>query len=347
MKKSCFFIFTALLTAFIFTAFSFLSKPTMKTRKEGNREIIDQSEDGKPVYRLVYTYENGKKIKGEYWEYIDPKKKKDKKPESNIFSGTAMAKKYEALLSDKKIIDDSGIELNIEKDGFTLKFVKIIKYNSKGLPETVITRGYTAYPVLGSFNLKTDYKYAYDNNGRLTEISEKNINVDSLLLNLGVGNSTKIERDGKGRPTKVIKQIDAAPPVFETTIYTYPGDTPNMQKTVYTKCGLDTTKLAVTPAETITTQYGKDVPWEGQKKYDFSVTSFGKIITGFSVYDEVAKKQKLDGSKFMSMSWIDKGMYLKNVASYYKNEQKGPKWRMGELPDVPDPFMIYKEQTWW
>jgi hypothetical protein len=258
-----------------------------------------------------------------------------------------MAKKYETMLADKKIIDESGIETNIEKDGFTLIFVKVVKYDNKGLPNTVITRGYTAYPVLGAFNLKTDYKYTYDGNGRLVDITEKNINVDSLLLNLGIGNSTKIERDAKGRPTKITKRIDAAPPVFETTTYTYNGDTPNMTKTVYQKCGIDTKKLTVTPTETITTMYGKDIPWEGKKKYDFSVTSWGSVITGFSVYDEVAKKNKVDGSKFMSMGWMEKGMFLKDVASYYKNEQKGPKWRLGELPDVPDPFMLYKDQTWW
>ena len=347
MKRSYVLTLMLLLAAFLFTTSSVWSKDGAKTRKEGNNEIVDQIEDGKTVYRLIYTNENGKKIKGEYWEPVDPKKKKDKKAESNILSGTGMAKKYETMLSEKKIIDESGIVLNIEKDGFTLKFVKIVKYDSKGRPDTVITRGYTAYPVLGAFNLKTDYKYTYDTSGRLIDITEKNINVDSLLLNLGIGNSTKIERDAKGRPTKFTKRIDAAPPVFETTTYSYSGDTPNMQKTAYTKCGIDTTKLAVTPSETITTLYGKDVPWEGKKKYDFSLASFGKIITGFSVYDEIAKKQKVDGSNFMKMSWIDKGMYLKNVASYYKNEQKGPKWRMGELPDVPDPFMIYKDQTWW
>ncbi len=347
MKKSYIFTLTALLIAFIFTSSSLSSKESTKTRKVGNTEIVDQLDGSKPVYRLIYTYENGKKIKGEYWEPIDPKKKKDKKAESNILSGTAMAKKYEETLNSKKLIDESGIVLNIEKDGFTLKFVKVVKYNAKGLPESVITRGYTSYPVLGAFNLKTDYNYIYDANGRLTGINEKNINVDSLLLNLGVGNSTKIERDAKGRPVKVTKKIDAAPPVNETTIYTYSGDTPNMTQTAYQKCGIDTKTLTIKPSETITTMYGKDVPWEGNTKYDFSVTSWGKVITGFSVYDEAAKKNKVDGSKFMSMGWMDKGMFLKDVAGYYKNEQKGPKWRMGELPDVPDPFMIYKDQTWW
>jgi hypothetical protein len=117
-----------------------------------------------------------------------------------------------------------------------------------------------------------------------------------------------------------------------------------MKKTVYRKCGIDTSKFAVVPTETITSQYGSGVSWEGMKKYDFT---FGKTITGFEIYDEVNKKKTLDGSNFMKMSMIQKGMFTKNLYSYYKNEQKGPKWRMGELPDVPDPYLIYKDFQWY
>ncbi len=345
MKKNTYTVISSfIILTIIYSMTSCFSKPQIKKRKVGNTEIIDNIENNKPVYRLIYTFENGKKVRGEYWEYIDPKKKKDKKPESNILTGTAMARKCEAMLSRANVKDNSRVKLNIEKDGFSLKFVKIVKYNTKGLPEKVIARGYTAYPVLGAFNLKTDYKYTYDNNGRLMKITEKNLNVDSLLLNLGIGNKTKIERDAKGRPVKVKKKIDSMPPVIETTEYYYTGDTSNMQKTVYQKCGIDTKKLAIAPSETITCEYGSGIPWEGKKKYKFSM---GKTITGFSVYNEIDKKQELDGSNFMDMSYFDKGLFLKNIYGYYKNEKKGPKWRIGELPDVPEPFLIYEELTWW
>jgi len=47
------------------------------------------------------------------------------------------------------------------------------------------------------------------------------------------------------------------------------------------------------------------------------------------------------------MSFVQKGLFAKNMYGFYKNEQKGPKWRMGELPDVPDPYLIYKDNVWY
>jgi hypothetical protein len=319
----------------------YAAKQKTKSGRVGNTEIVETEKGGKIESRLIYTYDGDKKVRGEYWLPIDPKKKKS---ESNILAGTAVAKHYEKMLADSKVQDQSGIEVDIEKDGFVLTAVKVVSYNKLGLPEHVAYRGYTTYPVAGTFNIKTDWNYTYDANGKLSSIVEKNLNLDSLLLNMAAENTTKIDRDKFERPTKVTRTIGSAPPVFETTEYEYNGDKVDMKKTVYRKCGLDTTKFAVVPTETITSQYGSGVSWEGMKKYDFSM---GKVITGFEIYDEVNKKKTLDGSNFMKMSMIQKGIFTKNLYSYYKNEQKGPKWRMGELPDVPDPYLIYKDFQWY
>ena len=344
MKKVLFssIIFISLIIMFVSVS---IAKSVEKKTRNGNIETVESMKDGKTGFKIIYSYDDSnKKIRGEYWEAIDPKESGKKKPQSNILAGTAIAKRYEESLSGSKVNDNSGIVIDIEKDGFTLKSVKIVKYNAAGLPEHIEFRGYTSYPVLGVFNLKTDWDYTYDTKGKLQKITEKNMSIDSLLLNLAAENTTKIERDQAGRPLKVTRTIGSVPPAYETTEYSLDGQTANMKKTVYRKCGFNKTTLKVAPEETITTAYGKNIPWEGKKKYDFTM---GKSITEFSVYDEVNKKQKLNGSGFMKMNLIDKGMYMKNIIEYYKNEQKGPKWRIGELPDTPEPFLIYKDNTWY
>ncbi len=336
--------FLTLFAALLIGSISCASGPQMTSRMDGNREIIDAVEGGAAKFRLIYTIENGRKVRGEYWEPSAAGKKDVKEPESNILASTAFAKKIDQALAGQKVADDSGIELNQERDGFTLKFVKQVRYNNQGLPELVLARGITTLPVVGTFRLKTNYRYIYDGAGRLSQIRETNMNVDSVLLNLGIGNITTILRDGAGRPVQVIKAIGSVPPAVEKTVYTYYGATPNIQKTVYQKCGINLKKLAITPSETITTLYGPNVPWDGKQRYDFS---FGTNITGFVVYDEVEKKNKVDGSGFTKMSWAQKAMFTKNIYDYVKNEMRGPSWRMGDLPDTPEPFRIYKDQTWW
>jgi hypothetical protein len=343
MKRILFYFLTAGFIAVFFTS-TYASKSEEKTRRDGNIETVESVKSGKIEFRIVYTYEGNRKIKGEYWEAVDPKDKGKKKPQSNILAGTPVAKHYETILAGSKTTDTSGIVIDIEKDGFVLKSVRTVKYNAAGFPEHIEFRGYTSYPVLGVFNLKTDWDYTYDPKGKLTGLVEKNMSLDSLLLNMAAENKTKIERDQDERPVKITRTIGSVPPVFETTEYTYEGSSSNMKKTVYRKCAFDSTKLKVAPSETITTMYGSNIPWEGMKKYDFTMS---KTIAEFSVYDEVNKKQKLDGSGFMKKSFIDKGMYMKNLYDYYKNEQKGPKWRMGELPDIPEPFLIYKDNLWY
>ncbi|HNX59666.1 MAG TPA: hypothetical protein PKK43_11250, partial [Spirochaetota bacterium] len=333
--------FTAAAIAMTLASYNGFAGDT-KSSRSGNTEIIEQTEKGKIVSRIVYTYEGDKKIRGEYWIPADPKNKNDKK--TNIFTGTAVAKHYERIITDAKIQDDSGIQVNIEKDGFTLSSVKTVAYNKSGLPEYVRFRGFSTYPVAGTFNLKTDWKYGYDANGKLISVVEKNMNVDSLLLNMGIENSTTIERDGRSRPLKVTRALGSIPPAMELTTYEYTADTANMKKTVYRQCSINATKLTTEPSLTITAEYEKNIPWDGMKKYKFEM---GKTISAFSVYDEANKKQLLDGSKFKKMSFIEKGMFLKNIVTYYRNEQKGPKWRLGELPDVPEPFMIYNDFAWY
>ncbi|MFH0974545.1 MAG: hypothetical protein V1874_02040 [Spirochaetota bacterium] len=336
-----------LITTVFFTLSSICllaAKSKEKVTRNGNTEIVEISKDGKAESKIIYTYSGTTKTRGEYWEVIDPKKGGKNKPKPNILAGTAVAKHYENLFSSSMAKDQSGIEIDVEKDGYILRSVKTVKYNEKGLPVHVEYRGYSSYPVLGVFNLKTDWDYTYNSGNRLTEIAEKNMSVDSLLLNMSAENKTKIERDKTERPVKITRTIGTVPPVFETTEYTYKDSGANMDKTVYRKCGLSTTTYKVEPSETITTGYGSGIPWDGMKKYDFSM---GKSVSSFLIYDDVNKKSKLDGSKFKKMSFIEKGLFLKNIYGYYENEQKGPKWRMGELPDLPDPFLIYKDNLWY
>ncbi|HEY1405762.1 MAG TPA: hypothetical protein VF857_04055 [Spirochaetota bacterium] len=322
----------------------YAAKQKAKSGRVGNTEIVESKNKGKVEYRLIYTYDGDKKVRGEYWVPVDPKNKSGNKSKSNIFAGTAIAKQYEKTIAESNVQDQSGIQVDIEKDGFILTSVKTVTYNKLGLPEHVSYRGYTSYPVAGTFNIKTDWDYSYDAAGKLSSVQERNLNLDSLLLNMAAQNMTKIERDQSDRPVKVTRTIGTIPPVFETTEYEYNGNTPDMKKTVYRKCGFDTTKLQVVPNETITTLYGLNVSWEGMRKYDLDM---GKTVTGLSVYDEVNRKQLLDGSNFMKMTFIQKGVFAKNMYGFYKNEQKGPKWRMGELPDLPDPYLIYKDNVWY
>jgi hypothetical protein len=320
------------------------AKPKLNTQRTGNIETVECTEKDKITYRIVYTYEGDLKVRGEYWEAVDPKKK-DEKTKSNIFAGTSFAKKYEAAAANSKTVDNSGVVLNVQKDGLALKFVKIAKYNAQKQPVKVMARGYTAYPVAGSFELKTDYDYTYDAKGELSKIVETNMNLDSFLLNMGVGNTTTIDRDQSGRPVKVTKKLGSVPPAEEYTEYFYRGTTPNMDKTVYHKLAIDTTKGALVPSETITVTYNDGVPWNGDKKWEFSIG--GKTVSGFLIYDEQEKKNKLDATNFKKKSLIEKAMLGKEFYTLYKNESKGPKWRMGDLPDVPSPFFIYNDNGWW
>jgi hypothetical protein len=325
-------------------AYPFGSKVETSSARDGNIETITAKKDKKPFYRIVYTYdEKNRKVRGEYWAIAETKKKGEKKPQSNILAGTALAKKYEKALADSKTVDQSNVELDIEKDGFVLKNVRIVNYDNNGRPVLIMARGYTSYPVVGVFNLKTDYKFSYDHSGKLMSIDETNMNVDSVLLNMGIGNKTTFTRDQAGRPSAVNKIIGSVPPAVEETLYSYrAGD--EMSRTIYRKCAFDTSKLTVVPSQTITIEYGKNVSWQGMRKYEFEL---GKTIEGIKIYDEVAKQQQLDISNFMKLSIFDKAKKAKLFYDLYNNEMQGPRWRMGELADIPEPFMIYKDYAWW
>ena len=332
--------FTVLLLA------SCASAPTMKKSRAGNVETVIATQGGKAVYKLVYTYEGNKIVKGEYWE---PQKKDDKeaKDKTNIFSKNAIAKSFESMLAGSRVVDDSDIKLDKAEGGFVLKFVKKVRYNRGGLPVEERIRGYKKIPVLGFFNIKVDKKYSYDDRGHLIQLSEKNLNVDTLLLNFGIGNLTIITRDAMGRPNQVIKTIGSVPPTIELTTYTYVGNTSNMEKTVYEKAGIDLKKLKIVKEKRITFWYNKGIPWEGKKKYLFNMADSKNAVYGFLIYNLVENKNELDFSNFAKKSKMEQILLVKNLVMLYKNEMGGPSWRMGDLPDVPEPFMVYQDITWW
>ena len=146
MKRLLFLLF-ALAIVPAYAGFNpFASKPKVASSRTGNVETIISKKDGKETYRILYTYDaQNRKIRGEYWE-ASTKKKDAKKAESNILAGTAAAKSYESALAKNETKDESGVVLDIEKDGFVLKNVRIVKYGANGLPSLIMARGYTTYP---------------------------------------------------------------------------------------------------------------------------------------------------------------------------------------------------------
>lgn len=313
----------------------------MRTERVGDIETVTAQKGSKDIFKLVYTYAGDRKVMGEFWE---AKEKDAKKTETtNIISKNfpSVFKHFQATMAGKEVADTSGVKLGDEKDGFILKFVKKVQYNAQGLPEKEMSRGISTIPVLGSFNISVDRMYNYLNN-RLIMITERNNTVDSLILNLGIGNITTIQRDFTGRPAKVIKAIGSVPPTVEWTTYEYFGDSPNLSKTVYKQAGIDFKKLQIVPEKTITVYYSPGVPWEGKAIY-----SFTRAVAGLSIYNEIDKKSDIDISNFSKMNWVDKAKTAIKIGQLIKNEMKGPKWRMGELPDVPEPFLIQGDQTWW
>ncbi len=334
----------------VFTAImldSCASAPVIKKSRTGNTEVQIATESGKPVYKLVYTYDGDKIVKGEYWE-AQKKDDKEAAKRTNILSGNAFGKKIEAMLTGEKVIDSSEVVLDAIKDGFVLKSVKMVKYNSRGLPIEEVQRSYKKIPVLGFFNIKVDKKYKYNESGQLIQILERNLNVDTILLQgLAIGNITLFERDGSGRPTRVLKTLGTVPPTLELTTYSYYGNSNNIRETVYEKAGIDLKKLAIVSTSKLTFSYNNNVPWEGKAKYNFDLLDSKSAVAEFLIYNLVENKNELDMRGFMKKSKLEQAMLIKNVIVYYKNEDGGPKWRIGELPDVPEPFMVYKNITWW
>ncbi len=311
-------------------------------KRKGNTETVLVRKGGADVFKLVYTYEKGRIVSGEYWEAADPKDNKKAKPAGNIYSNSSIMKSFDTALASKKMLDESNIKLDEVRDGFILKYVKKVKYNSLGHPVMVYERGYADYPVLGRFLLKVDTSYKYSR-GRLIWISEKNMNVDSMLLNMGIMNVTTIQRDFLGRPLAVRKLIGSVPtPVYEKTTYKYYAGTRYLLRTVYKKAGISLTSLKVVPEKTITFYYALGIPWEGKKKYDF-LASFD----GIQIYNEIEKKDEIDLKNFKKMGTIEKAKVMAKVYDLIKNEMKGPRWRLGDLPDIPEPFLEYKDFKWW
>ncbi len=85
------------------------------------------------------------------------------------------------------------VQIGSEVNGMILNCVQIVEYNKNGFPVVVRKRGRTQIPFIGGFNLKTDYHFKYAGK-RLKMVTERNMNVDTLLINLAIGNVVTIER---------------------------------------------------------------------------------------------------------------------------------------------------------
>lgn len=333
-----------LLSVFFICMMTACSSLKITKKRSGNTEVVTAKEGSKIIYQLVYTYKGGRIVKGEHWVAFKKEKKKKKEKKNNIFSGTAIEKKFNALLQGKNFKDLSGVTLGTKKNGLRLNFVQLVVYDSSGRPKKVMRRGYTNIPIVGRFHIKTDLSYKYNRKGQLMKIVEQNMNVDTLLLKFAIGNYTQIDRDGRGRPTKVTKVFGTVPPSYETTKYTYYGATNNMRRTVYDKVDIDLKTVSTKVTEQINVWYRPGVPWKGKKKYKFDMD---KTIKGLRVWDNINKKNKLDGSGFTKMNYLQKAKFLKSIYDLIKLEMQGPTWRMGDLPDVPEPFLIYGDYAWY
>ena len=142
-----------------------------------------------------------------------------------------------------------------------------------------------------------------------------------------------------GRPLKVSKIIGSVPPGLEETEYQYYANSAEMNSTKYTKSAIDLSKLEIIPSEIIFFEFKSGVPWNGKKKYDLSLDT----LESLSITDAQTNKSKLSAGS----SLVDRVMFMKALYDFKENEVKGPKWRLGELPDVPEPFLLYGDAVWW
>jgi len=322
----------------VFIATSCSTPINRVVKREGDKEYVTVQEDGKIIHQLVYTYRDGKKVMGEYWKAVSEKDGPEKF-EPNKLAETEFAKIIEQALADEGIAITNDVELMQVKNGLQLKFVKMVDYDGKGRPVTVRNRGITSFPVIGSFTLKNNLSYQYNDKGQLNLITETNLNIDSALLNMAVINITTLKRDTLGRPLKVTKVIGSVPPALEETEYSYYSNSPDMKSTRYTKSAIDLSELVVTPSEIIIFGYQQGVPWDGKKKYELSLG----ILESLSIIDAKTNTSKLS----VGSSLMEQAMFAKALYNFKENEEKGPKWRMGELPDVPEPFLLYGDAVWW
>lgn len=315
----------------LFSACSAKEKITKK--RKGDQEIVTVKEGKKTTAKIIYHYKNDKPVLGEYWLRKGKDDKKSKKKKGNILNGTKVAKKYAKVLRSKGVKAKYNPNVGKIEGKFKLNFIQKVDYTRKGLPSVVKRRGYSDIPLLGRFYIKTNIRYRYNRQGQLTRILQKNLNVDTFLLNVGIGNVTKINYDRFDRPSRVYKGIGSIPPTAEVTEYSYRGDSPYLQKTVYNKVGLDGIKPKRT--ERIEIWYQAKTPWNGLKKYNF-----GKSVAGLRVYDFGKGKYKYN---FKDMPHPTKqpikfGLFMKDIYDLVQNEKQGPQWRMGDLPDTPIPF---------
>ena len=74
---------------------------------------------------------------------------------------------------------------------------------------------------------------------------------------------------------------------------------------------------------------------------------WGKQLRVLKFYDEINRREVINIANFLKLSIIEKAKLSKNIYDMYKNEQLGPRWRMGDMADTPVPFMVYKDYAWW
>ena len=215
--------------------------------------------------------------------------------------------------------------------------IRITTYDKNGYPIKIMHRSIVDLKIKKVENYYiVSYKYL-KNRPYLSEKVQVNKSVYAITTNLCERNITKFNYDSRKRIKQVYK-IYVGLSGAEITEYYYYGNSDYMQKTVYHKVSLMPGQTFLRETERIIVIYRSNVPWYGKKKY-----SFKKAIAFFMIWDPIAGKSKLQLDFSNAINTIKS---FATIGSLINNERKGVYWRMGEVPDMPEPY-IEKPIKWW
>jgi hypothetical protein len=176
-----------------------------------------------------------------------------------------------------------------------------------------------------------------ENTPYLSEKIQINKSLYAISTNLCERNVTKFNYDSRKRIKQVYK-IYVGLSGAEITDYYYYGSSDYMKKTIYHKVSLSPEKKFLKETERITISYKTNIPWYGKKKYNFK-----KAISFFQIWDVVNNRSKIQLDFSNAINAIKS---FAAIGSLINNERKGVYWRMGEVPDMPKPF-IKEPIKWW
>ena len=307
-----------------------LHMPGLSERK-GDRETVIVREWGLAAYRVEYSFVNDMIVRGECWQPGSIEGK------TNRLRKTRIAAAMAAELKRTNPAEEFPVDLGTRRDGFSLKFVRMVKYNVKSLPALIIDRGSRDGPEDGRFLVKTNTSFSYNAEGLLVRVVRRSLSVDSMLLNGGDLTITLIERDGRGRPVSVVKTIGHSR-MKERTVYFYEGLSDEVVKTEYRRAGYDPKFRRLINREIIIVTYRAGVLWKNVNSGDLL-----ERAAGISVFDTVKRKYLVKTGDLRS----EEGTARQYVESRMAGEANPDEWTIGQRPYPPDPYRSEKTRYWW